>query len=74
QVVAVLEGVEETEIVAVLMQLYEALMAEQRDDEEWKKRVSVARDAVMNRVNNFFYDKLTAVPTIKTYINTIKTR
>ncbi len=74
QVVAVLEGVEETEIVAVLMQLYEALMAEQRDDAEWKKRVSVARDAVMNRVNNFFYDKLTAVPTIKTYINTIKTR
>jgi hypothetical protein len=73
QVVAVLEGVEETEIVAVLMQLYEALMTKQADDAEWKKRVSVARDAVMNRVNNFFYDKLTAVPTIKTYINTIKT-
>lgn len=73
QVVEVLEGVEETEIVTVLMQLYEALMAKQPNDAEWKKRVSVARDAVMNRVNNFFYDKLTAVPTIKTYINTIKT-
>ncbi|MFQ5398148.1 MAG: hypothetical protein ACE5E7_00965 [Anaerolineae bacterium] len=67
-VVDVLEGAEETEIVRLLLRLRNAMAHQQSDQEAWQADVQAARGAVINIVNNFFYEKLTAVPTIKAYM------
>ena len=67
-VVDALEGEQEGEVVRYLLRLKEALS---RDDqgEAWREQVITARAEVINIVNNFFYDRLTAVPEIQAYID-----
>jgi hypothetical protein len=67
-VVDALEGEQEGEVVRYLLRLKEALS---RDDkgQSWGDQVITARAEVINIVNNFFYDRLTAVPEIRAYID-----
>jgi hypothetical protein len=66
-VIRVLEGNEEAEIVRLLLRLRDAL-TRQEIGQELDRYVEAARAEVINVVNNFFYEKLTGVPTIKDYI------
>jgi hypothetical protein len=66
-VVRALEGGEETAVVEHLMQLRDALDT-QEGGHSMHANVEAARAELINIVNNFFYEKLTAVPTIKGYI------
>jgi hypothetical protein len=70
-VVEVLEGEKEQEIVRQLLQLRDYLV---KDTQRGKlsPQASAAREEVINIVNNFFYDKLTGIPTIKEYIENIQ--
>ena len=67
-VVKALEDDRENEIVRRLLTLRRALEL-QEHDKEWTNEIDAARVQVINIVNNFFYDKLTALPTIKKYID-----
>jgi len=67
-VVRVLEGDQETEIVRLLLRLRDAL-SHQESGQGLSGPAEAARSEVINLVNNFFYDKLTAVPTIKAYMD-----
>jgi hypothetical protein len=66
-VVEVLEGEEEIEIVRRLMRLRDLLVKDVKNG-ELSPQASAARAEVINVVNNFFYEKLTSVPTIHEYI------
>ena len=66
-VVKVLEGEEELEIVRHLLRLYRSL-CRQEAGTPLNSEVDVAQAEVMKIVNNFFYEKMTALPTIKSYI------
>lgn len=66
-VVDALEGAEETEIVRYLLRLRDAL-TRQTAGQELGAEATAARAEVINIVNNFFYEKLSAVPTIRSYI------
>ncbi len=68
EVIEALEGAKEVEIVRHLLRLRDAI-EHQRRGQELATPVKAARAEVINIVNNFFYEKLTAVPTIKTYID-----
>ena len=70
-VVQSLEGDEEAEIVRYLLRLRGALDEEGTDD-RWNAHVSTARAEVINLVNNFFHERLTAVPAIRTYIENVQ--
>jgi hypothetical protein len=70
-VIQVLEGEEETEIVRLLLRLRDAL-SRQEISQALSGPAEAARAEVINLVNNFFYDKLTAVPTIKAYMEDIQ--
>ena len=70
-VVQALEGDEEAEIVRYLLRLRGALDEENLDD-HWKTQVVTARAEVINLVNNFFHERLTAVPTIQAYIDSVQ--
>ncbi|MCJ7823559.1 MAG: hypothetical protein MUP44_01525, partial [Anaerolineales bacterium] len=70
-VVQALEGDEEAEIVRYLLRLRGALDEENLDD-HWKTQVVTARAEVINLVNNFFHERLTAIPTIQAYIDSVK--
>ena len=67
QVVDALEGEQETEIVRHLLRLRSSL-SQEGDRERLSAASDAARAEVINIVNNFFYEKLTAMPTIKAYI------
>ncbi|MEJ6481306.1 hypothetical protein N0Y54_08180 [Nostoc punctiforme UO1] len=67
-VVKVLEGEEELEIVRHLLRLYRSL-CRQESGTPLGSEVDVAQAEVMKIVNNFFYEKMTALPTIKSYID-----
>jgi hypothetical protein len=67
QVVQALDGEEETEIVRALMQLRRVLES-QESGHDRTTEVEAARARVVNLVNTFFRDKLTAVPSINEYI------
>ena len=67
EVVKALEGEEETEIVSHLLKLRDAL-ANPMGKQILTNEAEVARSMVINLVNNFFYDRLTALPTIKNYM------
>ncbi len=69
-VIKVLEGDQEAEIVKLLLRLRNALSNEQLD-QGLSNPAEAARAEVINLVNNFFYEKLIAVPTIKTYMDDI---
>jgi len=65
-----MEGEKETEIVRLLMRLRDAI-SNQKDKEEVSTQVETARSEVIHIVNNFFYEKLTALPTIKQYMEMV---
>ncbi|MCX6056450.1 MAG: hypothetical protein NTZ74_16365 [Chloroflexi bacterium] len=67
EVIKALEGVEETEIVGHLLRLRDAI-SNPNGKEILTKEAETARSMVINLVNNFFYERLTALPTIKEYI------
>ena len=67
-VVRVLEGDQEAEIVRLLLRLRDALRR-QETGQALSGPAEAARAEVINLVNNFFFDKLTAVPTIKAYMD-----
>lgn len=71
EVIRVMEDVREAEIVRRILRFrdaihnlesYEALSAE----------AEAAREEVINVVNNFFYEKMTAVPNIKAYMDSVQ--
>jgi len=66
-VVDTLEGEQETEIVRRLLRLRDSL-SRQQTNQELSGPAEAARAEVINVVNNFFYDKLTGYPAIRTYI------
>jgi len=66
-VVEVLEGGEESEVVRLLLRLRDVLSREQTGH-ALSPQVEAARSELINIVNNFFYEKLTAIPTIKGYM------
>ncbi len=68
KVVEALEGEEEAEIVRLLLRLRHAMTTQSDDPELWQAEVKASRSAVINIVNNFFYEKLTALPEIKAYM------
>ena len=67
----VLEGVEEEEIVRLLLRLRD-LLAKDVNKRELSPQAEAARAEVINVVNNFFYEKLTAIPEIKKFIERIQ--
>ncbi len=70
-VTRVLEGVEEEEIVRLLLRLRDLLSKDVRSG-ELSPQAEAARAEVINLVNNFFYEKLTGVPEIKQFLDTIQ--
>jgi hypothetical protein len=70
-VIKVLEGDQETEIVRLLLRLRDAL-SRQEPGQALSGPAEAARAEVINLVNNFFYEKLSAVPSIKAYMDGIK--
>jgi len=67
-VIEALEGSQEAEIVRYLLRLKDSL-ARMETGEKWTAQVDAARAEVINIVNNFFYERLTALPSIKLYID-----
>ena len=67
-VVGALEGAVELEMVEALLTLRHALTNREGSEEAWHTQVEASRQAAINTVNNFFYEKLIAVPGIKTFI------
>ena len=70
-VIKVLEGDQEAEIVRLLLRLRDAL-SRQTAGQSLSGSAEAARAEVINLVNNFFYDKLTAMPTIKAYMDDLQ--
>jgi len=68
EVVKALEGVEETEIVDHLLKLRDAL-TDSNGREILTHEAEAARGMLINLVNNFFYERLVALPTIKDYMD-----
>jgi hypothetical protein len=66
-----LEGEEELEIVRHLLRLYRSI-CRQEAGVPLGSQVDAAQAEVMNIVNNFFYEKMTALPAIKAYLDSIK--
>lgn len=70
-VIRELEGPEESEIVEALLQLRSTLETQQVGEAR-TAQVEAAQQRVINLVNTFFRDKLTAVPSIREYIESIQ--
>ena len=70
-VIEALEGGKEVEIVRLLLRL-RSLLAQDTKRGELSPQASAARSEVINVVNNFFYDKLMGVPTIREYIENLE--
>jgi hypothetical protein len=69
-VVDVLEGEKEVEIVRILLRLRDILSRE-RHGQELSPQAEAVRAEIINLVNNFFYEKLTGIPEIRDYIDTL---
>jgi hypothetical protein len=65
-----LEGPQEQEIVRQLLQLRDILSRE-KDTDSLSPRAEAARAEVINLVNNFYYERLTGVPSIKQYMDAL---
>jgi hypothetical protein len=71
-VVRALDGVQETELVAALLKLRVALEGTTEGGEEAAAAevdIESAKTQVVNLINNFFRDRLTAMPSIKAYMD-----
>jgi len=73
EVVKTLEGDQEVEIVRHLLRLRDSL-AGHESGRGLTASAEAARAQVINAVNNFFYKKLTALPTIKDYMDSFQAR
>lgn len=71
EVIRVMEDVREAEIVSRILKFRDAIQ-HQKDYSKLSAEAEAARDEVINVVNNFFYDKLTAIPQIKAYIESFQ--
>jgi hypothetical protein len=71
EVVDVLEGEKEKEIVRYLLRFRDAL-SRQQAGQGLSAQGEAARAEVINIVNNFFYDKLAGVPAIKAYMEKLR--
>jgi hypothetical protein len=69
-VVNVLEGVKENEIVRLLLRLRD-ILSKERHGQELSPQAEAVRAEIINLVNNFFYEKLTGIPEIRTYIDSL---
>lgn len=67
-VIDALEGDQETEIVRRLLTLRDSL-TRQVSSEHLSTEAEAAREQVINIVNNFFYEKMNSIPTIKSYMD-----
>jgi hypothetical protein len=67
-VIEALEGDQETEIVRHLLNLRDSL-TRQESTKELSAEAEAARELVINIVNNFFYEKMNSIPTIKSYMD-----
>lgn len=67
-VIKLLEGEKETEIVRLLLRLRDLLSGE-KNPQALSPQAEAARAELINIVNNFFYEKLIALPEIKTYMD-----
>ncbi len=72
-VIDALEGDKETEIVRHLLRLRDAL-SKQHVGQTLSGPAEAARAEVINIVNNFFYEKLTALPSLKAYMEDVQSR
>jgi hypothetical protein len=70
-VVQALEGAEETAVIKHLLVLRDALDT-QESGQRMHADVEAARAEVINLVNNFFYEKLNALPSIRVYIDELQ--
>jgi hypothetical protein len=69
-VIEALEGGQEAEVVRLLLRLRDALTRHETG-QELNAPAEAARAEVINVVNNFFYERLTAVPQIKDYMDAL---
>ena len=69
-VIKALEGDQEAEIVRLLLRLRTALTL-QEHGQDLNASAEAARAEVINLVNNFFFERLTAVPEIKSYMERV---
>lgn len=67
-----MEGEQEEEIVRLLLRLRDAL-SRQTGGESLSPAATAARAEVIQIVNNFFYERLTAIPEIRTYMDRLVT-
>jgi len=70
-VIKVLEGEEELEIVRHLLRL-SRILSRQEAGVSMNPQVEAAQAEVMKIVNNFFYEKMTALPAIQSYLEVAK--
>ncbi len=70
-VIEVLEGDKESEIVRHLLQLRDSVASGGERLGRYD-RVEAARAEVINIVNNFFHERLTAIPSIKSYMDSFQ--
>lgn len=70
-VINALEGDQEVEIVRYLLRLRDSL-TRQKSGENLTREAEAARAEVINLVNNFFYEKLSAMPQIKLYLDELQ--
>ena len=68
EVVKALEGDQESQIVSHLLRLHDAL-ARPEAGQALTAEAEAARAEVINIVNNFFYERLMGMPTIKAYMD-----
>lgn len=73
EVIRVMEDAREAEVVSKILRFRDAIQ-EQDSYEALSAEAEAARDEVINVVNNFFYDKLTGIPQIKSYIEAFQQR
>ena len=69
-VVDTLEGAEETEVVRLLLRLRD-ILSRQEAGQVISPELEAARAELIRMINNFFYEKLVAVPDIKKYMDEV---
>jgi hypothetical protein len=70
-VVRALDGEQEVEVVRSLLRLRDAV-TRQSQGEDREASIDASRQQVVNLVNNFFQERLSTVPEIKTYMDSLQ--